>query len=222
MRINGKPDLCWPGSLKFQQIQQLFCCTHTAEEDNDTVSDTYKRFQTFSISGMMINSLTSGLGGSAAIIDGSCHTNKATVFVTLLRVSDRSTFHRRFHRSRTQPVQIFSSRRPSWFPTRRAYKYSFSLIGDRPSRPPYLALHRHAARERYARWKRPKLVMWTELSRFRLENERCYEFAHKRRECHAEPRTSWPAKRRIIRPSTKASSGDLSVPALRRVHVAGR
>ncbi len=35
-----------------------------------------------------------------------------------------------------------------------------------------------------------RLVMWTELSRFRLGKRRCYGFARKRRECHAGPRTS--------------------------------
>ncbi len=38
-----------------------------------------------------------------------------------------------------------------------------------------------------------RLVMWTELSRFRLGKRTVYGFARKRRECRAEPRTSWPA-----------------------------
>ncbi len=40
-----------------------------------------------------------------------------------------------------------------------------------------------------------QVVMWTELSRFRLGKRTVLWICRKRRECHAEPRTSWPAKR---------------------------
>ena len=65
------------------------------------MSDTDKRFQTFFDiwhDDQFVDQRVRRFSGDNRRLG---HTNKTTVFVTLLRVSDRSTFHRRFHRSRT-------------------------------------------------------------------------------------------------------------------------
>ncbi len=70
--------------------------------------DTDERFRAFFDIGMMISSFTSGLGGSAHNNGRFSHADKAAVFITLLRVTDRRALHGASITPGPQPVQMIA------------------------------------------------------------------------------------------------------------------
>ncbi|SUI48355.1 Uncharacterised protein [Serratia marcescens] len=83
-----------------QQVQQLFGGADAAREDNDAMRDAHEGFQAFfdvRHDHQLVHQRVRRLGGDDRRLG---HADEAAVAVTLLRVTDRRAFHRRFHRAR--------------------------------------------------------------------------------------------------------------------------
>ncbi|CNU14341.1 Uncharacterised protein [Salmonella enterica subsp. enterica serovar Bovismorbificans] len=108
-----------------------------------------------------------------------------------------------------QPVQMFSSRNPNCVPTRRAYRYSFSLIEWPPQHTTMFGASPTCSARALRKMENTRLVICVELSRSRCWKRPALWICPFTKRMSRSTANRLACSARIIRPSTKASSGGL-------------